>query len=272
MFESVFDLPLALTGPVIILGLCAFGLGGLVLVRRQLLPRLRVVTADSEFTGAMVQAIMVFYGLAVALIAVSVWQTYADVSKMVSSEATALAALYRDVSSYPEPVRPKLQQDLRVYVDYVIHQAWPLQRQGKVPPGGVQLMNAFQAELYQFEPVTEGQKLLHGETLRAYNEMIVARRARLDAVHTGLPGILWGVIIAGALIGLSGSFLFKVEDARLHGIQVTLLATFIGMVIFMILALDRPFRGDLGVRPESYQLIYDQLMTPAATALPAKAR
>ena len=32
--------------------------------------------------------------------------------------------------------------------------------------------------------------------------------------------------------------------------------------IFMTFALDRPFRGDLGVRPEPYQLIYDHLMKP----------
>jgi hypothetical protein len=51
-----------------------------------------------------------------------------------------------------------------------------------------------------------------------------------------------------------------VEDARLHTIEVLLLAVFIGLVIFMILSLDRPFRGDLGIRADSYQLIYDHLM------------
>jgi hypothetical protein len=43
---------------------------------------------------------------------------------------------------------------------------------------------------------------------------------------------------------------------------VLLLAGFVGLVIFMIFALDRPFRGDLGLGPEPYQLIYDQLMKP----------
>lgn len=70
------------------------------------------------------QSILVFYGLAVALIAVSVWQTYTDVSRIVSGEATAIAALYRDVSSYPEPIRLDLQKELREYVDQVIHGAW----------------------------------------------------------------------------------------------------------------------------------------------------
>ena len=50
------------------------------------------------------------------------------------------------------------------------------------------------------------------------------------------------------------------RSQRLHIIEVLLLAIFIGLVIFMILSLDRPFRGDLGIRADPYQLVYDQLM------------
>jgi len=92
--------------------------------------------------------------------------------------------------------------------------------------------------------------------------MVEARRLRLDSVQTGLPGVMWVVILVGAIIGLSSTFFFRVEDARLHAILVTLLATFMALVIFMIFALDRPYRGDLGVTPDPYQLIYDQLMKP----------
>jgi hypothetical protein len=263
MFDSLFDLPLVVMGPAILAALCLFGIGGLLLVRSRVLPRLRIAVEDSEFSGTMVQSVMVFYGLAVALIAVTVFQTYSDTSKLVSGEATTLAALYRDVSGYPDALRPHLQGELRDYVQNIIDESWPLQRRGRVPTSGVARMSRFQALLISFEPATEGQKLLHGETLRAYNEMIQARRLRLDAVSTGLPAVMWAVILLGALIGLSSSFFFKVEDARLHGIQVLLLAAFMGLVIFMIFALDRPFRGDLGLSPEPYRLIYDQLMKSA---------
>jgi len=261
MFEFVFDLPLVITGPAILGSLYLFAVGGLVVVRRRVLPHLRIQVADSEFAGAMLQSVMVFYGLAVALIAMSVWQTYSDVSKIVTGEASSLNALYRDVTSYPEPIRRELQNELRAYTDQVIHQAWPLQQRGQIPTAGIAHMSRFQAVLDKFEPGTEGQKLLHGETLRAYNQMIQARRLRLDAVTTGLPAIMWAVVVFGALIGLSAAFFFKVEDARLHGVQVLLLATFIGLVMFMIFALDRPFRGDLGLRADPYQLVFDQLMS-----------
>jgi hypothetical protein len=262
MFERLFDLPLAISAPTIVLALCLFAMGGLTFVRRCVLPHWRVRSEDAEFTGAMVQAVLVFYGLALALIAVSVWQTYSDVSKIVSQEATALAALYRDVSGYPEPARAQLQEELRNYTIYTIRQAWPLQRQGRVPFKGVEHMNRFQASLVTYEPATEGQKLLHAETLHAYNHMMLSRRMRLDAVDTGLPPVLWVVVAAGAVISLTVSFFFKVEDIRLHAMLVLLLATFIGLVIFMTLVLDRPFRGDLGISARPYQLIYDHLMKP----------
>jgi hypothetical protein len=262
MLESLLDFPLVIAGPVIILLLCLFAISGLLLVRRLVLPHLRIHEEDSTFIGAMVPSVMVFYGLAVALIAVNVFETYADTKKVVNGEVTALNTLYRDVSSYPDPIRLELQKELREYVDQVIHQAWPLQRRGKVPTAGIGYMSRFQAVLDKFEPASEGQKLLHGETFRAYNQLIQARRLRLDAVGTGLPGVMWIVILVGAIICLSASFFFKVEDARLHAILVVFLAMFIGLIIFMIFAFDSPFQGDLSVQPEPYQLLYDQLMKP----------
>lgn len=261
MLDSVFDLPLAIAGPAIILSLCIYSFVGLLVVRRFLLPRLRIRVEDSEFSGTMVQSVMVFYGLAVALIAVGVSENYSDVEGIVSREASELGALYRDASSYPEPTRPLLQKELHDYAQYVIHTAWPAQRRGQVVMGGAEMLNRFQSTLTSFEPATEGQKVLHAEALRAYNEMVEARSLRLDAVvNTGLPGVLWVVVLAGAVIGLTATFFFMVEDVRLHAILVMLLAAFIGLVIFMTFAFDRPFRGDLGLTPEPYQLVYDKVM------------
>jgi hypothetical protein len=260
MFEDLFNVPLIITGPGIIALLCLFAVVGLLVVRRWVLPHLHIQEHDSHFIGTMVHSVMIFYGLALALMAVDVSETYTAVEKIVSGEATALNALYRDVSSYPEPICLELQSELRAYTDQVIHGAWPLLRQGKIPTAGIEHMSRFQAMLDKFEPATEGQKILHAETLQAYNQLIQARRQRLDAASTELPAVMWAVIIAGAFISLCTSFFFKVEDARLHGILVTLLALFIGVLIFMILALDQPFRGDLGLSPEPYKLLYEHLM------------
>src|SRR3954464_12760378 len=143
----MLDASMAILAPAIILSLSVAALIGLLLVRRFVLPRLRVEVSDSEFVGAVVQSIMVFYGLALALIAVNVWQTYNDVSRTVSLEATSFAALYRDVSGYPEPIRGRLQGEIRGYVDQIIHGAFPIMRKGQVPTQGVEWMHRFQSDL-----------------------------------------------------------------------------------------------------------------------------
>ena len=258
--ERIFDIPLAVMGPFVVIGLVAIGIFGMLLTRNVIVPRLKISEIDSEFAGAMVQGILVFYGLALALLAVNVLESYSDVSKIVSKEATSIAVLHRDVSAYPEPTRSMLRNELRLYTESVIKDAWPLQARGGIPTRGVEQMTQFQTILMSFQPQGMSQEIIHAETLAAYNRMTEARRLRIDAVTTGLPGIMWFVILFGALISLVSTFFFRVVEVKLHAILVGLLAAFIGLIIMMILSLDRPFRGDLGVSPAPYQLVYDQTM------------
>jgi hypothetical protein len=153
-----------------------------------------------------------------------------------------------------------MREVLRGYTNQIIREAWPAQQQGRVPHEGVEWMDRLQAQLFAFEPRSEAQKALHAETLGAYNRMVQARRQRLDAVSSGLPGVLWFALLPGAMGCLLLSLFFRVEDARFQAILVTGLAGFMSMVLFVIIALDRPFFGAMAIPPDSYQLIHDQLM------------
>ena len=259
--DFLFDLPLVLTGPILIGVLVVASLAALGWFRRHELPRLRFGDGDVEFGAAMLASIMVFYGLATALTAVQVWEGYEKVREINEQEASSLAAFYRNASQYPEPLRSVLRERVRTYTQQVIHDSWPLQRKGRIPREGVRFMDDLQAMLVRFEPTTEAQKVLAFETLASFDRMMEARRMRLGSVGRKLPGILWLVILLGAFVSLVSAFYFPVHEARLHRVQVGLLAGFIGLVIFMIFALDRPYRGDLGLRPHPYELLYEQLMT-----------
>lgn len=255
------DLPLIVTGPLLIGFLVSFSLFGLHWFRKSHLPQLQFGERDGDFLAAMVASIMVFYGLATALTAVQVWEAYERVKEFTEQEASSLAALYRNVSEYPEPVRTVLRDEIRVYTHEVIHDSWPVMRRGRVPSETVKDMDKLQTTLVHFEPVTEAQKGLALETLASFGRMMEARRMRLSSVERQLPGVMWLVVIAGAFISLISAFYFPVHDVRVHRVQVGLLAGFIGLVIFMIMALDRPYRGDLGLKATPYELVYEQLMS-----------
>ena len=61
--DFLFALPLLIAGPVIVGLLCLYAVSGLWVVRRWVLPRLRIQVVDAEFSSAMLQAVMVFYGV-----------------------------------------------------------------------------------------------------------------------------------------------------------------------------------------------------------------
>jgi hypothetical protein len=241
--------------------LMGFALVSLWALRRWMLSRLVLNTNASLFYGAAVmQSAMMLYGLIAALTAVSVWTRHSQVSDLASGEAISIAILWRDLGGYPQSERESMREVLRGYTNQIIHEAWPEQRQGRVPRIGVEWLDRFQAHLFAFEPTSESQKIIHGQTLSAYSRLVDARRQRLDAVNSGLPGVMWFVLLPGAMGCLLLSLFFPVEDARSQAILVVGLAGFVAMVLFVIISLDRPFHGAMAIPADSYQLVYDQLM------------
>ena len=75
--------------------------------------------------------------------------------------------------------------------------------------------------------------------------------------------MLWFVLLAGAVAGITLGLFFYVENARFQASMLLGLAASLAMVLLVIFALDTPFTGDISIGPGSYQLIYDQHMTGA---------
>ena len=258
----IYELPPALAAVVMVVFIETVSLAGLFLARRFVVPRLSYEGDVNEAVSGTVQAIGVFYGITVGLIAVGVWNTNANASELVSKEATSIATIYRDVSGYPPPLRDELRAKLREYTVFVIEQAWPAQREGKgqTVSAGAKIIDQFQSALHAFEPSTFGQAAMHAETLKAYNNLLDCRRLRIDAVNGGLSSVMWAVIWAGAAISIGVAYFFRIEDPKLHAILVALMGGFLALVLFMIVINDKPFYGRSGVSPNSYRVILDGLI------------
>ena len=218
----------------------------------------------NDIVGYFLSFFSVIYGLLLGLLAVATYQNLSDVDKTAALEATSLAALYRDVSSYPEPNRTELQDLLRDYTRYVIEEAWPLQRKGIVPAGGVDRITAFQNRLTIFEPQTKGQEALHAEALHQYNNLLEHRRMRLYSVKSGIPPFIWYTVVVGALINMFLVWMFDIGFAA-HLVLGGLIAFFTSTMFCLIAIMDNPYRGEISVSPEAFQLIYDGLMKKPAS-------
>ena len=184
----------------------------------------------------------------------------ASAPTLLPVEAGAVAALYRDVSGFPEPDRSALQADLREYTRYEMDEAWVLHRQGIISPVGMQKLWLFQDKLQTFEPKNLGQQALYFETLRAFNDLIQKRSLRLDSITSHLPRPLWRFVIVGAVLSFAVSWFFQPKDLAMHLWMTAFFAVLLGLEIHLLFLMDNPYRGSLGVTPEAFRVVYDMLM------------
>ena len=254
---NIAPVPLAV---IMVVGITAIALLGLVLVRRYLLPRLHYHDGVNDAVSGTVQAIGVFYAVTVGLIAAGVWTNYANASDLMSQEAVAIVSLYRDVSGLPEPARTALRSQLRDYTLAVITQDWPAQQSEQTNYPSASLIDEVQASLMAFEPTTAGEQARYAETLSAFNHFAQQRRLRVLAGQGGLSPIMWSVIWIGAAVSIGVGYFFHFEDVRMHAIMIGLIAGFLGIVLFMIVINDRPFAGQYSVTPDPYQMVVYTLM------------
>ena len=243
---------------VTVIETCA--LFGLCVSRRYLLPRFHFHDDVNDAISGTVQAIGVFYGITVGLIAIGVWNTYSNAADLVSREAAAIGALHHDIGGYPSPQREQLRSKLRDYTVFTIEEAWPAQKEGRLLDGGTSILDKFQSQLYAIEPVGAGQTVLHAETLSAYNKLTEYRRLRIDAVASGLSSVMWAVIWIGAAISIAVAYLYRLQDPKLHAILVFLMSGFLAIVLFMIVINDKPFFGSMSISADAYKLILERVI------------
>jgi Protein of unknown function (DUF4239) len=257
--EWFFNLPDWLYGILSIAFAVLIGVGGLVATRKWI-ARLHVTVSHNEIVSYYLSTVAIFYGIMLGLIAVSAWEGYNTATTTVALEAGSLSALYRDVSGYPEPSRSVLQADLREYTRYEIEVAWPEHRRGIVTPGGMQRLSRFQDKLQAFEPQTKGQEVLHFETLRAFDDLIQKRSLRLDTITARLPRPLWDFVILGAVLSFVVSWFFQLKSFSMHVWMTAFFAALLGMEIHLLVIMNHPYRGSLGVSPDAFRVVYDMLM------------
>ncbi len=205
----------------------------------------------NDIVGYILSCFGVFYGLLLGLIAVAAYQNLNDVEEDVAREGVALTALYQDVTAYPEPLQGRMQGELRGYGSYVLKTAWPEQSRGIVPVGGTQRVRAFRDLLFSFVPETTREAVYHADTLRQFDLFYAARRQRIHDVSSGIPAVMWYVVIVGAIINIAIVWMFEMRlTAQL--VLGGLLAFFMGTMIFLIAAMDHPFRGGVSVAPDAF--------------------
>ena len=254
MIDLLRDLSAAQLAAVVCLSFVVFTWLGMITIRPLIR---RFVHTEPDINGLIsnfVSIYGVFYGILMGLLAVAAYQNRADVAQGIAAEGTSVYAVFRSAGSFPEAVRVPMQEAVREYVRFVIDKEWPSMRKGQMPQGGMPVVNKLQGQIAAFEPATPGQQIMLAETTRQFYNFLEHRAVRLYSVTTGIPGIMWYVVLLGAVISIFFIWLFDMT-LRAQFFLGGLMSFFIGAMISLILVLDSPLRGEFGLGPEVFQLL-----------------
>jgi hypothetical protein len=255
MMYWIYDYPAWVVGVLFCGTLVAFTWVGVFLTH---------VTGANDMVGLALSSYFVLFGLLLGLLAVATYQNYANVGNIVTNEASSLAALYREISSLPQPSRGQLQQRLREYTRYTIDEGWAQQRKGIVPKGEAVRSGLLIRTLMDFEPSNQREEVIFEDALRQAVQTNELSNERLSNVTTGLPAVLWWVVAVGVAINIVLIWMQDME-VHVHLVLGAALASILGLVIFLIAELDNPFRGEVSIGPDAIVQVYEDVMKPRQT-------
>jgi hypothetical protein len=199
------------------------------------------------------------YAVLLGLLTVGTFESTKNLEDHMGQEASSLSTIYSSSAGYPEPLRSELRFLLRDYTHYVIGKDWPAHRKAHVPVGGEHRLQVIRQKLLSFEPASKTQEMMHSEVLRYLDTMTVARQERLTAVTATIPNVLWYVVIIGAFITIVFLWMLHMDLApqiMLGGIT----AFFLGIMTFLIYAMDHPLQGAVSISAEPFETVYEQVM------------
>lgn len=256
----IYDIPtwsLALLTMAVFVGVALIGLA---ITHRRVHRSSAANSIDNGTVGWFFSAVSLLYGLLLGLLTVAAWGGYNQATAIASQEASSIAVLYRDLAGYPDTARDQMRKPLSDYVRVVVEVSWPAQRQGFMPDSETVVLNQFQKILMNQRGLSPEQLVVHSETIRAYNNLVELRRQRMEALKGGVPGVLWLVVLLGAVATILFSYCFVVESYPLHALLTGVLSAMIGLLVFLLVVLDHPYWGEISVSPDAYKLVLDSLI------------
>jgi hypothetical protein len=249
-------MPTAILGVLIVSASVVFTLTGLFAVKRWL-PR-SGHRDDNDVTGIVVSLVGVMYAVLIAFVVVIVWGQFNDAQRSTEVEVTRISNLLRDAQPFPAEHRKAVRRSLVTYMRRVVDDEWDRLPDVPAPDLATAAYGRVWKSYYAFAPRTDNQRSWYDVSLGRLNEFAESRRTRRLESQASVPLVLWVLLVVGAVITMASTWAFEMRSIRLHAVGVALFAGMTGFILFLILALEHPFEGDIKIKPTAFtQLIQE---------------
>ena len=172
------------------------------------------------------------------------------VENAIEREAVAISDTFYDLQVFDDEGTREIRTILLDYTRSVIEDEWPALSNDELAERAGALKKQLLKRVLNLEPATPAEEKLWAQILVDTDTISDFRLIRLDNA-LAKPPIYVHVIIFGFLITMACFGTYR-PQGPLVGL-VSLYTCFIGMVLYLVLAVSDPFQGGFGVEPTTFE-------------------
>ncbi|HEY2192753.1 MAG TPA: DUF4239 domain-containing protein [Actinomycetospora sp.] len=254
-------LPIWLTALLLVLVLPAIAVAVQIALRRRF-AALREGD-HNDVAGFIIAVVGVIYAVLLAFVVIVSWENFSGAEGVVGQEASALRNIYRDSTVYPPEVRDRIHADVHDYAATAVEREWPaMSRSEEGDPAVGAVLDTFSRDVAALPTATPTQQQYVSVEADRFNDLVTARSQRLDFVGQGVPGVLWTALIVGAVVTIGFAMIFGMSSTLLHTLMIASLTALVGVLLFVSVAIDHPFAGDVAVEPAPLERVLHDFDAP----------
>ena len=193
----------------------------------------------------------IIFALFVAFTASQVWTDTEKAKAEIDREASALRTVVILATTFPKDSESQVRGLIRRYIADAATQEWAMMANRtanlRAIPGV--LAEAMQATL-ALTPSGEGQKTAQREMATALETALDARRQRIIISQSQVNLLKWLCLFVQAICVLVAIAMVHSDNRLASIIAMGIFATGIAASMLLILAHDRPFTGEISIRPD----------------------
>jgi len=248
MNDWLHDLPIVWMA-VLIFGFTALATAAIYLVIMVLSVGERARSFKTVSPG-LLPPLGIMFALFMAFTASQVWSDNDKANSVVDREAGALRAVGVLAAAFPGESEMRLRGLIRSYVADVVAQEWPMMAHRTATPQMIpySLTEALQLTL-ALTPSSQGQQVAQREITMALENAMDARRQRIIISQLQVSWVKWLSLGLQAVCALLAIAMVHSDNRLATAITLGLFGVGVAASLLIILAYDRPFTGELSVRP-----------------------
>lgn len=217
----------------------------------------------NEVTGYIFGAIAGLYSLLLAFVVFIVWDQLNDTQANTDIEASLAKGLYTDiwflqVDDSSETFTKEKSELLIAFTDYiksVKNEEFVSLSQNELSAATAERFDILFEKIENMKMDTDSYHA--AQMFTHLNDLTKYRNLRLLAAGSRLPAMIWIPLLLGGLLTLMCAMMLQVKSAWYHIFINTTFGTFIGLVMYLVVLIDVPFRGDMGIKPDAFQDILE---------------